>query len=163
MKIHKTFIEDCVWIEPHKFDDNRGIFCETFKSSFLPPFKSVQSSYSFSKEGVLRGMHRTPYAKLVTCVKGNVYDVCVDLRPESPTYKQYFGIFLHEWILNSLYIPPYCAHGFVALAESILVYQQDSEYDKSVDEAYSYKDYGINWPIIPTIISDKDRNSCYDR
>lgn len=158
--INNTHISGCVWIEPNQFDDNRGIFSEIFKQSWLASFKPVQSNYSFSKTGVLRGIHRTPYAKLVTCVKGTVYDVCVDLRADSPTYQQYFGICLSEYVLNSLYIPPYCGHGFLALEDSILVYQQTEEYDKTKDEVYCYQQYNINWPIKPSIISDKDFNIC---
>ena len=160
INLHSTIIPNCVWIEPDKFEDKRGVFSETFKSSSLPHFKPVQTNYSFSKRGVLRGVHRTPYAKLVTCVKGNVYDVCVDLRPDSPTYNNYFGVVLHETVLNSLYIPPYCGHAFIAMTDSVLVYQQDHEYDKAMDEAYCYSDYDIKWPISPTIISDKDQNCC---
>lgn len=160
MEIHSTHIDRCVWTEPFVFDDNRGLFSETFKSSILPGFKPVQTNYSFSKKGVLRGVHRTPYAKLVTCVQGTVYDVCVDLREDSLTYRQHFGICLSNIVLNSLYIPPYCGHAFLALEDSILVYQQDSEYDKAVDETYCWRDYNIMWPMTPSIISDKDKNVC---
>lgn len=158
--INHTYIGECVWIDTNPFDDNRGIFAEIFKQSWLPSFKSAQMNYSFSTKGVLRGIHRTPYAKLVTCVKGTVYDVCVDLREDSLTYQQHFGIYLSENVLNSLYIPPYCGHGFLALEDSILVYQQDSEYDKIKDETYCYKNFNINWPIEPLIISNKDTNIC---
>jgi dTDP-4-dehydrorhamnose 3,5-epimerase len=158
---HETTISNCFWTEPKTFEDHRGIFSEIFKNSATEPlFKPVQSNYSFSKKGVLRGIHRTPYAKLVTCVKGTVYDVCVDLRKDSPTYRQHFGICLSNIVLNSLYIPPYCGHAFLALEDSILVYQQDSEYDKAVDETYCWRDYDIKWPMTPSIISDKDKNVC---
>lgn len=160
MKVNTTHISDCVWIEPEQFKDDRGIFSEIFKVSKLPQFKNAQSNYSFSKKGVLRGIHRTPYAKLVTCVKGTVYDVCVDLRPDSKTHNQYFGLCLSEQVLNSLYIPPYCGHAFLALEDSVLVYQQDSEYNKNLDEAYCWKNYDINWPMQPEIISTKDQNIC---
>ena len=119
--IHSTIISDCVWIEPNKFEDKRGVFSETFKSSFLPHFKPMQTNYSFSN---------------------------------------YFGVVLHETVLNSLYIPAYCGHAFIAMTDSVLVYQQDHEYDEAMDEAYCYNDYDINWPIPPTIISDKDKNCC---
>ena len=160
MIIHDTIISDCLWIEPKQFDDNRGIFSEIFKQSALPSFKPKQSNYSFSKKGVLRGIHRTPYAKLVTCVHGTVYDVCVDLRENSPTHGQHFGICLSQTVLNSLYIPPYCGHGFLALEDSILVYQQTEEYDPNKDQAYCWKNYNINWPMEPSIISRKDENIC---
>lgn len=161
MIIHNTIISDCLWIEPKQFDDNRGTFSEIFKQSALPSFKPKQSNYSFSKKGVLRGIHRTPYAKLVTCVYGTVYDVCVDLRPDSKTYNQYFGLYLSEQVLNSLYIPPYCGHAFLALEGSVLVYQQDQEYDKNLDETYCWKNYEIHWPMEPEIISTKDKEVCY--
>lgn len=160
MRIHPTTINDCIWLEPKPYLDDRGIFCELFKQSYLGSFYPTQSNYSFSKNGVLRGIHRTPYAKLVTCVQGEVYDVCVDLRPESNTYKKYFGIVLQENTLNSLYIPPYCGHGFLALKDSILIYQQDGEYNKNLDESYCYQSFGIEWPSDPSIISEKDKNSC---
>lgn len=158
---HDTHIENCFWTEPKIFEDHRGIFSEIFKNSATEPlFKPLQSNYSFSKKGTLRGIHRTPYAKYVTCVKGTVYDVCVDLRPASPTYEQYFGIWLSESVLNSLYIPPFCGHAFLALEDSILIYQQNREYDPKLDETFCYKDYNIRWPMTPSIISDKDNNIC---
>lgn len=156
-----THIDNCFWIEPNIFQDHRGIFSEIFKNSSSEPlFKPVQSNYSFSKTGVLRGIHRTPYAKLVTCVKGTVYDVCVDLRADSPTYQQHFGIYLSENVLNSLYIPPFCGHAFLALEDSILIYQQNQEYNPDLDETYCYKNYNIQWPSNITIISKKDSNEC---
>jgi dTDP-4-dehydrorhamnose 3,5-epimerase len=162
MQINFTHIENCVWIQPQLHNDNRGVFCEIFKHSFLEKFIPAQSNYSFSKKGVLRGIHRTPYAKLVTCVKGSVYDVCVDLRPNSKTYNQYFSINLQDSLLNSLYIPPYCGHGFLATEDSILVYQQDQEYNQQLDESYCWKQYNIQWPNTPLIISTKDIDSCND-
>ena len=161
MNKHDTHIQNCFWIEPKIFEDHRGVFSEIFKNSRSEPlFKPMQSNYSFSKKGVLRGIHRTPYAKYVTCVKGEVYDVCVDLRPASKTYKKYFGITLNETNLYSLYIPPFCGHGFLATEDSILIYQQNEEYDSNVDEAYCYISYGINWPFKPDLMSEKDKSKC---
>lgn len=161
MTKHETHIQNCFWTQPKIFEDHRGKFSEIFRiSSVEPLFSPAQSNYSFSKQGTLRGIHRTPYAKLVTCVKGTVYDVCVDLRKNSPTYQQYFGLCLSEHVLNSLYIPPYCGHGFLALEDSVLVYQQDGEYDKTKDETYCYKQYNINWPMKPSIVSNKDSTIC---
>lgn len=160
MQINFTKINSCVWIQPTIFNDDRGIFCETFKQSFWDTFKPVQSNYSFSKAGVLRGIHRTPYAKLVTCVKGSVYDVCIDLRTDSETYGQHYGIILNHRKLNSLYIPPYCGHAFLSLEDSILIYQQDQEYDSKLDETYCHQQYDILWPNYATIISEKDKRAC---
>jgi len=158
---HETHIENCFWTQPKIFEDHRGRFSEIFKvSSVEPLFNPEQSNYSFSKKGTLRGVHRTPYAKYVTCVKGTVYDVCIDLRPHSKTYNQYFGICLSEYVLNSLYIPPFCGHAFLALEDSILIYQQNQEYNPSLDETFCYKNYDINWPATVDIISNKDKNIC---
>lgn len=155
-----TNIIECYYIKHKTYSDNRGFFTEIFKGSEIPQLKVKQSNCSISKKGVLRGMHRTPYAKLVTCVKGSIYDVCLDLRPESKTYEQYFGLELNENNLTSLYIPPYCGHGFLALEDSIVIYHQGSEYDQAVDETYCYKSYNIAWPSSPTIVSTKDQNAC---
>ncbi len=160
MITHTTNIDQCCWIEPKQHTDHRGVFSEIFKQSNIPVFEPVQTNYSFSKAGTLRGIHRTPYAKLVTCVSGKVYDVCVDLRQYSSTYQQHFSLLLEPKTLYSLYIPPYCGHAFLALEDSILIYQQDHEYDKALDQTYCYKNYKINWPTEPSIISDKDNNIC---
>lgn len=161
MTKHETHIQNCFWTQPKIFEDHRGKFSEIFRiSSVEPLFSPAQSNYSFSKKGTLRGVHRTPYAKYVTCVKGTVYDVCVDLRPHSKTYNQYFGICLSEYTLNSLYIPPFCGHAFLALEDSILIYQQNQEYNPDLDETYCYKHYNIQWPSNITIISKKDSNEC---
>jgi dTDP-4-dehydrorhamnose 3,5-epimerase len=160
MIINNTYISECVWLKPEQYKDNRGIFSEIFQQSKIPYFKPLQSNYSFSLSGVLRGIHRTPYAKLVTCVSGKVYDVCVDLRKDSPTYQNYFGLLLDSQNLYSLYIPPYCGHGFLAIEESTLIYQQGDEYQSSLDETYCYKQFNINWPFLPNIISSKDSKAC---
>lgn len=161
MKINETPLKNCVWIQAQKIEDNRGFFSELYKSSILHSFKSVQSNYSFSKKGTLRGIHRTPYAKLVTCVKGLIYDVCVDLRPDSDTYNGIFGMCLSESDVNSMYIPEFCGHAFLALKDSVVIYQQSGEYDPSVDEVFCYKNYNINWPgSEPEYISNKDLGAC---
>jgi dTDP-4-dehydrorhamnose 3,5-epimerase len=160
IQIQPTIIPDCVVLKPDIYRDERGIFTEIYKGSILSKFKPVQSNCSISKLGVLRGIHRTPYAKLVTCVKGKIYDVCVDLRSDSNTYKQAFGIELNSSNLMSLYIPPYCGHGFLAMEDSVVIYHQNQEYHPSLDETYCYKNYNVSWPIVPSIISDKDAKCC---
>lgn len=160
MTIKQTTIGGCVIIHPNLYRDERGIFGEIYKYSSLDYFKPIQSNCSISKRGVLRGIHRTPYAKLVTCVKGSVYDVCVDLRPDSKTYLQYFGLYLDSSSLQSIYIPPYCGHGFLALEESVVLYHQDAEYNADVDETYCYKHFNIQWPREPLTVSNKDSHIC---
>jgi dTDP-4-dehydrorhamnose 3,5-epimerase len=158
--IEKTKIKDCVILIPDLYKDDRGIFTEIYKTSEFEPFRPVQTNCSISKLGVLRGIHRTPYAKLVTCVKGKIYDVCIDLRPDSNTYKQSFGIELNSQNLMSLYIPAYCGHAFLAMEDSAVIYHQNQEYHPSLDETYCYKNYNVSWPIVPSIISDKDAKCC---
>jgi len=162
MNKHNTYIKGCFWAEHNIFRDERGIFSEIFKNSHLNDlFKPVQSNYSFSKKGSLRGIHRTPYAKYVTCVKGEVYDVCVDLRKGSPTYGKYFSLLLNEHNLYSLYIPPYCGHAFLAITDSILIYHQDGEYSPDLDQTFCYKNYNIPWETnLSYIMSTKDRTCC---
>lgn len=160
IQIQKTNIPDCIVVNNAPFVDERGVFCEIFKESSLSFFKPLQCNYSFSKKNVLRGIHRTPYAKLVTCLSGTVFDVCVDLRIGSKTHNQYYGVELSENNNKSIYIPPYCGHSFLALQDSIVVYLQDQEYDSKLDETYCYKNFNIPWPKNPDIISLKDQNSC---
>ena len=156
-----THIDGCFLIEPFIFRDHRGVFSEIYKNSKSDPlFKPVQMNYSYSKKGTLRGIHRTPYAKYVTCISGSVYDVCVDLRPMSKTHGEHFGIELNSSKFNSLYIPAFCGHAFLAIEDCTLIYQQDHEYNTKLDQTYCYKNYNIDWPMEPTIISDKDTDIC---
>lgn len=158
--IENTKITDCALLKPDLYRDHRGVFTEIYKRSIFDKFQPVQTNCSISKLGVLRGIHRTPYAKLVTCISGSIYDVCVDLRPDSDTYRQAFGIELNSSNLFSLYIPPYCGHAFLALEDSVVLYHQDGEYDKTLDETYCYKHFDIQWPKQPLIISNKDLDIC---
>lgn len=160
MKIYNTNITDCIYIEHNQFMDERGVFVELYKETAIPEFIVKQSNYSFSNRGTLRGIHRAPYGKLVTCVFGKIYDICIDLRDNSPTYKAYFGMELNESFIQSLYIPPYCGHAFIALENSIVIYHQNDEYKKEFDEVYCYKNFDIQWPLQPNIMSDKDSHSC---
>jgi dTDP-4-dehydrorhamnose 3,5-epimerase len=107
-KFTNTHINDCYYYSPSIHTDHRGLFLEAYKASEFANFLPSQTNCSISKKGTLRGIHRTPYAKLVTCVKGKIYDVCIDLRPDSKTYNQYFSIYLDDISFQSLYIPPYC-------------------------------------------------------
>ena len=129
IQISSTTIKDCVVLTPDIHKDERGVFAEMYKRCAFPEFVPFQSNYSKSSIGTIRGIHQTPYAKLVTCVSGKVYDVCVDLRPESETYRQYYGVNLTSDNLQSLYIPPNCGHAFFATTDCVLYYQQDSVYD----------------------------------
>lgn len=166
IKISNTTINDCVVLTPDIHKDERGVFAEMYKRCAFPQFVPFQSNYSKSSIGTIRGIHQTPYAKLVTCVSGKVYDVCVDLRPESETYNQYFGVNLTADNLQSLYIPPNCGHAFFATTDCVLYYQQDSVYDPDHDFGFCWCDptFNIIWPVTkPTVISNRDKTSCKDK
>lgn len=154
-----TPVLDCFVFAPTMFHDDRGYFSELYKHT-TNKFSAKQMNYSFSKAGTLRGLHRAPYAKLVTCAKGKIFDVCVDLRENSLTYGQNFYIDLDSNNLAQLFIPAGCAHGFYSYEDSVVIYLQDDEYKKNLDETYCYQNYNIPWPAIPKYISEKDETIC---
>lgn len=167
MKIFKTRLKDCLIIEPKVYKDDRGFFLETFQSSryndlanISLPF--VQDNYSRSSKGVLRGLHyqkKKPQGKLVRVVKGEVYDVAVDLRPDSSTYGGWEAIYLSEENKTQFWIPPGFAHGFVVISDTAdFEYKCTDYYDPSDEECILWDDPDLNisWPIENPKLSDKD-------
>jgi dTDP-4-dehydrorhamnose 3,5-epimerase len=160
-----TKFPDAMVIVPDVFADARGYFKETFSQQKYEalgvhgPF--VQDNVSYSRAGVLRGMHYDlRMAKLVQCLQGSVYDVIVDMREGSPTYKQWDAIELtgdNHW---QLYVPPGFAHGFYALSDAMVLYKQTALYDPAHERAVSWRDrsIGIEWPLDgqEPILSAKD-------
>jgi dTDP-4-dehydrorhamnose 3,5-epimerase len=155
-------------IEPHC--DERGFFARTwceqeFAAQGLNP-TLVQCNVSFnSRKGTLRGMHYqvAPHAeaKLVRCTRGSIYDAVLDLRPESPTYKQWVGLTLTAEDRNMAYIPEGCAHGFLTLEDDTEVFYQMSEfYDPESARGVRWDDpaFGIIWPAQVEVISQRDAN-----
>lgn len=148
--------------------DNRGAFARTFcmKEFEEHGLKSTvaQCNLSFNhKAGTLRGMHyQVPPAaetKLIRCTKGAIYDVIIDLRPDSPTYLQHFGIELTADNRTALYVPELFAHGYQALTDGAeVVYQVGEFYTPGYERGIRYDDpaFGIQWPMPVTVISDKD-------
>lgn len=175
MKIIRTNISDVVIIEPAVFSDERGWFMESFnqesfnnglKALGLPtPDSFVQDNHSTSKRGVLRGLHyqEAPYAqgKLVRVVAGAVFDVAVDIRPESTTFLKWVGVELSCANRRMLWIPEGFAHGFIALEDDTqFLYKTTNYYDKSSERSLLWNDscIGIEWPAIKNIIvSEKDK------
>jgi dTDP-4-dehydrorhamnose 3,5-epimerase len=160
-------LEGLVIIEPRFFPDERGFFAETYKASEYKAhgvgLDFVQDNHSKSSRGVLRGLHfqRPPHeqGKLVRVIEGAVWDVAVDLRPESPTYMKWYGIELSDANHLMLYIPPGFAHGFVTLSETAqFQYKCTAEYDKASEGGYRWNDpaFGIEWPLRDVIVSEKD-------
>ncbi len=165
-----TKIKDVILVKPKVFGDSRGFFMETYKKSEF--YKNgitvefIQDNHSKSTKGVLRGLHyqKSPkaQAKLVRCPKGKVFDVAVDIRKDSPTYKKWVGAVLSEDNRHMLYIPQGFAHGFVVLSdEAELIYKASEEYSPENDRGIKWDDpdIGVDWGIDFTpLVSEKDAN-----
>lgn len=168
MKILTTEIDGLLVIEPSVFIDARGYFFETFNVQqyqlpYAHPF--VQDNEAKSDKGVLRGLHfqkgDDAQGKLVRVVKGSVYDVAIDIRPDSTSYGLWYGIELSSDNKKQLWIPRGFAHGYLVLEDdTIFSYKCDNYYNKSAEGGLRYDDdeLSINWPALgmPYIISEKD-------
>ena len=165
----ETKLKGAFVIDIERLADDRGFFarsfCEKeFKDHGLNP-RVVQGNISFNeKKGTLRGMHYQikPFeeVKLVRCTRGAIYDVIVDLRSDSPTFKQYFGLLLTAHNRLSLYVPAGFAHGFITLEDDTEVFYQMSEfYSPEHARGFRWNDpaFGIEWPLEPAMISERDR------
>lgn len=173
MKIHRTSIHDLVFTESHAFKDDRGsfarIFCEQDLSPVIGRRRIVQINHSFTQAvGAIRGMHfqTSPNAemKLVRCLKGKVWDVAVDLRPTSTSYKLWFAQELTPDNSYMMVIPEGFAHGFQVLeAGSELLYLHTANYSPESESGVRYDDpeLGIAWPMPVTDISRRDSNHAY--
>ncbi|HEY9878170.1 MAG TPA: dTDP-4-dehydrorhamnose 3,5-epimerase [Leptolyngbyaceae cyanobacterium] len=168
MLITATPLKDAFVVELEIREDDRGGFARTFcakefeEHGMKPIVAQCNMSYNF-KAGTLRGMHYqlSPAAetKLVRCTKGAIYDVIIDMRPDSPTYKQHFGIELTADNRKALYVPEMFAHGYLALTDGAeVVYQVGEFYSPGYERGIRYDDpvFGIEWPIPITVISEKD-------
>ena len=169
MLFKETSLKGAFIVDVELREDERGFFarswCENeFKEHGLTPHLA-QCNISFNKKlGTLRGMHYqvSPFveAKLVRCTKGAIYDVIVDLRPESPTFKQWFRVELTEENHRSVFIPAGFAHGFQTLQDNSEVFYQMSEfYHPECARGVRWNDpaFGIDWPIDQQIISQRDQ------
>jgi dTDP-4-dehydrorhamnose 3,5-epimerase len=166
MKIVETGIQGLVEIIPSVFPDSRGWFFESYKAEILQKHGITthfpQENMSFSKKGVIRGMHfqRTPFAqgKLVSVIKGRVVDVAVDLRRDSPTFKKIYYCELDDVTHKMLMVPEGFAHGFVTLEETIFSYKCTNVYSKQHESGIVWNDpdLKIEWPVSDPVISDKD-------
>lgn len=167
MQVTETSIAGCKIIQPKVFGDARGFFLETFQverywdAGIDLPF--VQDNHSRSGKGVLRGLHfqiNRPQGKLVRVVRGEVFDVAVDLRPGSSTYGRWEGVILSEENKTQFWVPPGLAHGFVVLSESAdFEYKCTDFYDPTDEGCLIWNDptVAIDWPVSAPILSDKDK------
>jgi dTDP-4-dehydrorhamnose 3,5-epimerase len=159
-------------VEPTVFGDHRGFFLETYKESdFAAAGLDVhfaQENHSRSRWKILRGLHyqRPPFAqgKLVRTIVGEIFDVAVDLRSDSPTFGKWVGVTLSADNRRSLYVPPWCAHGFCVLSDHAeVIYKTTTEYRPAFEHGIRWDDpaLNINWPLSDVILSDRDR--CWPR
>jgi len=164
-----------VVVEPKVFTDNRGFFSETFNSVHMVasgiPEVFKQDNHSFSKKGVIRGLHiqtSSPQGKLVRCIRGSIYDVAVDVRKDSKTFGCWFGTELSQKNGYMMYIPEGFAHGFMALEDSDVLYKCTEVWQPQSDRTILYDDPAIkiNWlkmardhNIEEFIVSQKDISS----
>lgn len=178
MKLTPTFIPDVVLVEPCVHEDERGWFMESFneqrfsselhKLGLPVPRPFVQDNHSYSKKGVLRGLHcqREPHAqgKLVRVVNGAVFDVAVDIRLGSPTFGRWVGEILSATNKYMFWIPEGFAHGYLSLEEGTSVlYKATDYYYKDLECVIAWDDNSINvkWPEQPDLISQKDAAGIY--
>lgn len=169
MQVSHTELDDLLVIEPNVFDDQRGYFYETYQNEKYDDIginkTFVQDNMSFSKKGVLRGLHfqlEAPQGKLVFVVKGEVFDVAVDIRNESPTFGRWYGTILNDENHKQLYIPEGFAHGFYVLSEVAYFYYKCTSLYRPDDEygiIWNDPDINIDWPNNTPILSDKDKRN----
>ncbi|MEM1081252.1 MAG: dTDP-4-dehydrorhamnose 3,5-epimerase [Pseudomonadota bacterium] len=169
MTVQRTALAGVCLLEPRLHGDERGWFLENWNQSQGAehglPAQFAQANTSRSRRGVLRGLHYQwpePQGKLVWVTEGAVFDVAVDIRPDSAQFGQWFGIELSAENHRQLWVPEGFAHGFLVLSDSATfsylctrVYR--AEYDAGI--AWDDPDIGIEWPMQPTELSDKDRNA----
>ncbi len=164
MKIIDTGLEGLILIEPKACQDDRGVFYESWRDADYQKVgiqeKFLQDNISFSKKNVLRGLHyQKNQGQLVTLVHGKIFDVAVDIRAESETYKKYFSIELDAAKPQQLYMSPGFAHGFCVLSDiAIINYKCTQYYDASQEGGIIWNDpaIGIEWPSGNKIIAEKD-------
>ena len=169
IKVYKTKIDSVLIFQPEEFLDHRGYLIESYNESLyekhLPSINFVQENESKSSFGVLRGLHYqdAPYsqAKLVRVIKGEIQDIAVDIRTDSPTYLQYVSVILNDKNKKQLYIPRGFAHGFLVLStEAIVSYKIDNFFNFESYRGIKYDDpqIGINWKLDneKIILSQKD-------
>ncbi|NLU04542.1 MAG: dTDP-4-dehydrorhamnose 3,5-epimerase [Methanothermobacter sp.] len=167
----KTSLDGAIIIEPEVYTDERGYFMETFNEAMFQEngleVRFVQDNESMSVRGVLRGLHfqrEKPQGKLVRVIRGEIFDVAVDLRKNSDTYGEWTGVRLSDENRREFFIPEGFAHGFLALSDECIVNYKCTElYHPEYDSGIPWDDpdIGIDWPLEMAddlIISEKDRN-----
>ncbi len=171
MTLTETAINGVFEIEPKVFGDNRGWFYESYSKEKFEKLgitaDFIQDNRSFSaQKGTLRGLHcqanPKAQAKLITCLKGAILDVAVDIRKGSPTYMKWVAVELTEENKKMLFIPKGCLHGFVTLTDNVEVtYKVDELYSPENDRSIRFDDpaFGVEWRCENPVLSEKDKNA----
>ena len=170
MEIVSKVLGDAYILKPTKFEDDRGYFYESFNEKVFESLTGIKANFlqdnqSCSSKGTLRGLHfqkgDAAQSKLVRVTKGSAYDVAVDLRPSSPTFKQWHGVELSAANHLQFFIPRGFAHAFIALEDqTIFQYKVDNFYSGANDGGVIWNDeeLGITWPKLKLELSEKDKN-----
>jgi dTDP-4-dehydrorhamnose 3,5-epimerase len=170
MEVIKQVLTDAFVLKPRIYEDSRGYFYESFNQNKFEGVTGhqmafIQDNQSFSSKGTLRGLHfqkgEAAQSKLVRVVKGSAYDVAVDLRPDSPTFKQWYGVELSDENHLQFFIPRGFAHAFIALEDNtIFQYKVDNYYSGANDGGVIWDDeeLAIAWPKLKLDLSEKDKN-----
>jgi dTDP-4-dehydrorhamnose 3,5-epimerase len=164
VKFLPTALPGVTLVEPDVFRDARGFFLETFNAARYREggiaYDFVQDNHSRSTRGTLRGLHaqrRRPQGKLVRAIRGEIFDVAVDIRPRSPGFGKWVGTRLTEDEFRQLFIPPGFAHGFCVLSEIAEVEYKCTElYDRADEIGFRWDSAGIVWPLRQPLLSPKD-------
>lgn len=169
MKFVETEIEGVILVEPRVFRDDRGFFLETHHTERYRQggisANFVQDNHSRSSRGILRGLHSQrlrPQGKLVRCVEGEIWDVAVDLRVGSPTFKRWVGAHLSAENFHQIYVPPGFGHGFCVLSDRAQVEYKCTDFYNQDDElgvAWNDPELDIQWPLTDPVLSEKDRHA----
>ena len=162
-----TEIEGVVLIDPTVYGDQRGFFLETFRADEMAHLgidvEFVQENHSRSGAGVLRGIHmQRGQAKLVRCARGRIFDVAVDLRPDSPTYWRWEGYELDDADHRQLFIPDGFGHGFCVVSDTAdVLYRVSSYYDPELETGVAWDDpeIAVDWPVSEPVLSERDRRA----
>ena len=170
MEVIKQVLTDTFVLRPRVFEDERGYFYESynqksFEKAIGKKVNFIQDNQSFSSKGTLRGLHfqtgSAAQSKLVRVTKGSAFDVAVDLRPDSPSFKQWYGVELSEKNHLQFFIPRGFAHAFIALEnDTIFQYKVDNHYSSEHDGGILWNDEELNitWPDLNLELSEKDKN-----
>ena len=168
MKFEKTNIEGAFVVRPEPFRDDRGHFARAYCTQ---EFAEVGADYTFvqtnisgnTQAGTIRGLHYqtgpSEEAKFLRCITGAVFDVMLDMRPNSPTYLNSFGVTLNAESMDAILVPPMIAHGYLALSDGAeVLYMSSHAFDPSREEGVRYNDpvIKVDWPIPVAHVSDKD-------